>query len=72
MKTPAKTTKSAKKPSTPKSGVISRDDLSEYLFDYLGVARIKDYCPNGLQVEDRKSTRLNSSHTDISRMPSSA
>ena len=23
-------------------------------------------------VEDRKSTRLNSSHTDISRMPSSA
>ena len=25
-----------------------------------------------LNVEDRKSTRLNSSHTDISRMPSSA
>ena len=24
------------------------------------------------QVQDRKSTRLNSSHTDISRMPSSA
>ena len=24
------------------------------------------------QTEDRKSTRLNSSHTDISRMPSSA
>ena len=23
-------------------------------------------------VQDRKSTRLNSSHTDISRMPSSA
>ena len=23
-------------------------------------------------IEDRKSTRLNSSHTDISRMPSSA
>ena len=30
-------------------------------------------CENGLKyVEDRKSTRLNSSHTDISRMPSSA
>ena len=29
--------------------------------------------PNGVQgPEDRKSTRLNSSHTDISRMPSSA
>ena len=26
----------------------------------------------GLELEDRKSTRLNSSHTDISRMPSSA
>ena len=26
----------------------------------------------GLLVEDRKSTRLNSSHTDSSRMPSSA
>ena len=25
-----------------------------------------------LRAEDRKSTRLNSSHTDISRMPSSA
>ena len=25
-----------------------------------------------LQAQDRKSTRLNSSHTDISRMPSSA
>ena len=27
---------------------------------------------NDTRVEDRKSTRLNSSHTDISRMPSSA
>ena len=26
----------------------------------------------GTSVQDRKSTRLNSSHTDISRMPSSA
>ena len=29
-------------------------------------------CPFVLYVGDRKSTRLNSSHTDISRMPSSA
>ena len=28
--------------------------------------------PENLKEEDRKSTRLNSSHTDISRMPSSA
>ena len=27
---------------------------------------------NNIQLIDRKSTRLNSSHTDISRMPSSA
>ena len=31
---------------------------------------IRDYVVNNLV--DRKSTRLNSSHTDISRMPSSA
>ena len=31
--------------------------------------RIKEAIDKG---EDRKSTRLNSSHTDISRMPSSA
>ena len=29
-------------------------------------------CTNISPLEDRKSTRLNSSHTDISRMPSSA
>ena len=28
--------------------------------------------PEFLKAPDRKSTRLNSSHTDISRMPSSA
>ena len=28
--------------------------------------------PGGISSGDRKSTRLNSSHTDISRMPSSA
>ena len=27
---------------------------------------------DGFEVSDRKSTRLNSSHTDSSRMPSSA
>ena len=33
------------------------------------------YIPRGAEIDrflDRKSTRLNSSHTDISRMPSSA
>ena len=31
-----------------------------------------DWQENRFTVQDRKSTRLNSSHTDISRMPSSA
>ena len=31
-----------------------------------------DYVPRRDTIVDRKSTRLNSSHTDISRMPSSA
>ena len=31
-----------------------------------------EYWLEGELVQDRKSTRLNSSHTDISRMPSSA
>ena len=35
--------------------------------DYVVIATPTDYDP-----VDRKSTRLNSSHTDISRMPSSA
>ena len=33
---------------------------------------IKNYQPKYNVMLDRKSTRLNSSHTDISRMPSSA
>jgi dinuclear metal center YbgI/SA1388 family protein len=53
MKTSAKPVKTSKTSQSPKNGVISRDDLSEYLFDYLGVAKIKDYCPNGLQVEGK-------------------
>ena len=53
MKTSTKTVKTSKKPQSSNNGVISRDDLSEYLFDYLGVAKIKDYCPNGLQVQGK-------------------
>jgi len=32
---------------------VSRDELSVYLDDHLQVARIKDYCPNGLQVQGK-------------------
>jgi dinuclear metal center YbgI/SA1388 family protein len=32
---------------------VGRDELSLYLDDHLQVARIKDYCPNGLQVQGK-------------------
>jgi len=32
---------------------VERDELSLFLDDHLQVARIKDYCPNGLQVQGK-------------------
>ena len=46
-----------------------RPGAQHYL--YFDKVDITGYCEDGY-LEDRKSTRLNSSHTDISRMPSSA
>jgi len=34
---------------------VLRDDLRAYLDDLLDVARFRDYCPNGLQVEGRET-----------------
>ena len=46
---------------------------SAYIFEYIGQGwQEKVKLTPGDGVADRKSTRLNSSHTDISRMPSSA
>jgi dinuclear metal center YbgI/SA1388 family protein len=36
---------------------VSRDELSVYLDDHLQVARIKDYCPNGLQVQGKPTIK---------------
>jgi len=36
---------------------VSRDDLRDYLDQLLEVARFRDYCPNGLQVEGRAEIR---------------
>ncbi len=55
--------------------LLKEKGLTNFLMIFIGAGYaepemkkiIKDY-----NIEDRKSTRLNSSHTDISRMPSSA
>jgi dinuclear metal center YbgI/SA1388 family protein len=36
---------------------MRREELTRYLDDLLEVARFKDYCPNGLQVEGRAEIR---------------
>ena len=48
--------------------VIADDDSEKHYLDYSILTAVE--ITN--EVVDRKSTRLNSSHTDISRMPSSA
>lgn len=37
--------------------VITRADLASYLHEFLGVSKIKDYAPNGLQIEGRAEIR---------------
>ena len=57
---------------------IEVEDLNVYYSDFLAVEGVSiDIQPRTVTAfigpsGDRKSTRLNSSHTDISRMPSSA
>ena len=43
----------AKKVNLVGRASVGRDELSLYLDDHLQVARIKDYCPNGLQVQGK-------------------
>jgi dinuclear metal center YbgI/SA1388 family protein len=38
---------------TKKTNSVDRDELSLFLENHLQVARIKDYCPNGLQVQGK-------------------
>ena len=48
-------------------------DTTIYKFEKIKRAKRAAMAANpGTEIIDRKSTRLNSSHTDISRMPSSA
>ena len=56
-----------------------RDQVKRQAVDYLVVAAkhtseatLNDWAAAGSEFQDRKSTRLNSSHSSVSRMPSSA
>ena len=53
-------------------GRLDEDRIVTFLEDYFEASRDIQLQGIVLTIPDRKSTRLNSSHTDISRMPSSA
>ena len=78
---------SAAKPKTAKAGdnSVSPDELKSYYRTMLLIRRFEEragqlygmgliggFCHLYIGQEDRKSTRLNSSHLAVSRMPSSA
>ena len=67
-----KAMKDLKAELTPGSGALltAKSDGFDDVYQYEVKSTI--YKTYRLDLEDRKSTRLNSSHTDISRMPSSA
>ena len=54
-------------PTVTKDGVTVAKEIELDGFEDMGAQMVKE-----VASKDRKSTRLNSSHTDISRMPSSA
>ena len=49
---------------------VDKDTWDEFVCNFAG--KLSVGCNIKDALKDRKSTRLNSSHTDISRMPSSA
>ena len=54
------------------TGIVSRKLVAAHKDKLLQVETIQDAVEAVLMSEDRKSTRLNSSHRALSRMPSSA
>jgi dinuclear metal center YbgI/SA1388 family protein len=48
-----KTVQTSKIQKAKQSHSVDRDELSLFLENHLQVARIKDYCPNGLQVQGK-------------------
>ena len=59
-------------------GVLGKKDVAPLLVEALKRLEYRGYDSSGIatvhngKLEDRKSTRLNFSHLDLSRMPSSA
>lgn len=49
--------KSLKTTKAKLTNSVGRDELSAYLNEHLQVARIKDYCPNGLQVQGKPTIK---------------
>lgn len=47
----------SKSRATTSLKTVLRDELSLFLDDHLQVARIKDYCPNGLQVQGKPTIK---------------
>jgi dinuclear metal center YbgI/SA1388 family protein len=45
------------KPKAKAVKSVDRDQLSDYLADLLQVNRVKDYCPNGLQVQGKNTIK---------------
>lgn len=48
----------SKSSATTSLKTVLRDELSLFLDDHLQVARIKDYCPNGLQVQGKPTIKM--------------
>ena len=62
-----------RKKNAPFAWNVTRDEIDRIMNSAMKRSeRYRNLKKAGLSIEDRKSTRLNSSHTDISRMPSSA
>ena len=62
-------------PRTTKDGVtVAKEIELEDKFENMGAQMVREVAQktNDLELVDRKSTRLNSSHRSLSRMPSSA